>query len=212
VLLVIKKDEKLVQVSREEGSIIHTGLKLVYYAVSMQQIDEGTKVAPIDPTLVQITWWSIGRGHHHNASFPKNFKELFEDQGIGDIGHLEFIQTQQCHLLGQLVGHSINGIVFPGNVHGKVAAAGGQVDPFEGVNSRVHILQEGMKMNPPLSLDGSLLEKGIHEHALSSSDTAVQKQSTGNQQPWWSIWFLSLLLIIYIQTDNRLVLIRRTCI
>ena len=116
---------------------------------------------------VQIIGFEIGSGDESHAVGEHGIQKPVQNHGIRDIGHVEFIKTNQLETLG----HSFSQFVQ-------------WVDrALQFMQFTVHFTHEFMKMQSRFSLNRHRIEKTIHEKAFPTSDTTVHVNPFGNFRP-----------------------------
>lgn len=75
-----------------------------------QQVDKRQEKLAIQAICIQVLRRSVGGGDQHHAALEQHREQPPQDHRVGDVGHAEFVETQQPRLVRQRVGDRGYGI------------------------------------------------------------------------------------------------------
>jgi len=129
-----------------------------------QHVDEGHEQGAIETLLIKVLRRHVGCGDHHHAAGKQLREQPAKDHGVGDIGDMEFVETQQPRFPRQFFGDKLDR-VFVG------IFADFHLLP-EAMNALVHIDHEFVEMDAAPPLYRACLVEQIHQHGFAAADFA----------------------------------------
>ncbi len=114
--------------------------------------------------MIEFVRRQVGRRHHHHAKLEQPREQAAEDHGVGNVGDVKFVETQQPGFFRDCLGGA-----------GDRVRSGIAVLRFlpKHMNALVHVGHELVEMHTPLAFDRTGLEKQIHQQRLAATDLAV---------------------------------------
>ena len=128
----------------------------------LQQSDEGQEQIAVAAVLIEPLGRRVGGRDHHDAGGEQRRKQPRQNGRVGDVGHREFVETQQPRLARKFGGDAGDGGAS------AIGLAAGPVQPF------VNFRHEGVEMHAPLFLDRRRVEEKVHERRLAAPDMAPE--------------------------------------
>ncbi len=80
-------------------------------AMPLEQSEERQKQRAIEPVFVQLIGRQVRCRHHDDAEFEQPREQPAEDHGVGDVGHVKFVETQQPGFLGNGGGGALDRVL-----------------------------------------------------------------------------------------------------
>ena len=145
---------------RRAEPVVHRPRDLVQIEPLFDQGDEGKKEIPVQPVPVQVVGRSVGRDHNGHAVAEERLEQLPENHRIGNVLHLEFVETQEANPRRDVRSHRLHGMARP-------------VLP-RAPDRRVDFLHEGVEVHPPPFRLGCGFVEEIHQHRLAATHAAVK--------------------------------------
>jgi len=131
------------------------------------QGDEGQEGIAAGAAFEQIIGRGVAGGDDDDAAVEQGFEQPAEQDRIGDVIDLEFIETQQRGLSRDLIGERRD----------RVFAAG--IGAFPGEDPLVSLLHELVEMDAAFAFDQCFGEEQIHQHGFAAADFAHQIKAAG---------------------------------
>mmetsp|Transcript_428 Transcript_428/g.659 ORF Transcript_428/g.659 Transcript_428/m.659 type:complete len:200 (+) Transcript_428:627-1226(+) len=164
-------------------------------AVMFEQVNEWKKVTAINTSFVQISRWSVRRSNYNGSILKQSGEELFQNQSVGYICHLQLIKAKDRHLARELLGDTNDRIVECRCINVKIATLAFQILLFEIVNALMHFLQKGVKVDSAFLGDWNLSKECIHQHAFPCSYFSKDVETSRDFEVRWrwefEFWFLN---------------------
>ena len=156
----------MIQLNLLQGatSVIHSVVHIDHFQGLVEQSDGGQDAIPVEPIGVQVIGFEVGRGDKAHTVVKQGIQEAMQDHGVGDVGHMKFIKTNELVLLGNLLAQNIQGI-----------DRALQLSQFT-----MHFTHEFVEMQSRLALDGHGLVKTIHQKAFATPHATVHVNATRN--------------------------------
>ena len=89
-----ERDAVDVRLLQEGQSIILLGLQVDHVQAIFNHVDERHKQLAVDTALVEVGRRPVRRRHHNDAAFKEFFEQAAQDHRVGDIGYVQFVETQ----------------------------------------------------------------------------------------------------------------------
>ena len=149
-------------------AVVEAAVQLEQVQARLENRDEGQEIFALQAALVEPVGREVRGRHDHHAGFEQRLEQPAQDHGVGDVGDVELVEAEQPGLLRQAPGEARQRVVL-------AALAG----PAPNVQALVHLLHEGVEVDPPLGLDPGGLEEHVHQHRLAGADRADQIEALG---------------------------------
>ncbi len=97
------------------------GLELVHVHAFVDEVDERGEQGAVQAMAVQLARCRIRGGDQHDAAGEELLEQPAHDHGVGDVGHLKLVDTDERRVLGDLAGRAserIAGGLLTGAVNG----------------------------------------------------------------------------------------------
>ena len=104
----------------------------------------------------------VGGRHDDETAGKQLLEQPAQDHRIGDVGDVEFVETEQPGLCGDAVGDHADGVV------GLVAVLAFLVD------APMDVAHEGVEVDAALARDRRAFEEEVHQQRLAAADPAPQ--------------------------------------
>jgi hypothetical protein len=144
------------------------GQKLLQVHVLLDELNEWQEQRAVEPVLVKLVRRHVRRGHHHHRLGKELFEKPAQDHGIGNVGDMQLVETDETRLLGQSSGNArerITGRALPGNA-----------------DALVHLCHELVEVHAPLGLEANRLEEEVHQHGLAAANGAKDVVPLGRRR------------------------------
>ena len=149
---------------------------------ALEHGDERQEELAVEAVEVEFVGRAVGGRHQRDAALEEGLEQAPENHGVGDVGDLELVETQQPRLARQEPGHGADGVIAVGlppqrqaetrTAFGRIAAA---PDGDEGVD----LAHEGVEMDPALGRERRGVEEYVHEHGLPATHRTPQIDAFG---------------------------------
>ena len=130
----------------------------------VQQIDRRQDAVAVHATRVQIVGLEVGGRDKAHAVVKQGVEQAVQDHGIGDVGHMELVKTNQLVPFGHLLAQHIQGI------DGALQLAQLTVD----------LSHELMEMQTRFATDRYRFKKAIHQKTFAAPHAAVHVDTAWN--------------------------------
>ena len=133
--------------------------------VLFDHVDERHEQGAVQAFIVKLSRRRVRGSDDHDAALEQSCEKPAEDHGVGDIGHVKFVEAEEPSLPRQLNRGKLDRI--PAGV-----LAGFHLLP-ERVDALVHVDHEFVEMRAAFSLDRARIVEQIHQHRFAAPDVAI---------------------------------------
>ena len=146
-----------------QQAVILAAVQLDDVELLLHQGDEGQEQFALQPAFIKLVGLAVGRRHHDDAIGEQRGEQATEDGGVGDVGDLKLVETEQPGLARDFLGEFRHRI--------GLGAFGAQAPRMQAL---MHLDHEGVEMHAPLVMRGdrSRVVKQVHQHGLAAPDRA----------------------------------------
>ncbi|HEX9836507.1 MAG TPA: hypothetical protein VGB90_06600, partial [Alphaproteobacteria bacterium] len=140
-----------------EAAVIDAAVELDHVEPLGEERDEGQEPVALQPVGVEIAGRDVGGCDDNDARIEQRFEQTGEDHRIGNVLHLELVETEKVRFRGDLV-----------RVHGERIAHAAVA--AQAVQRVVHARHEVVEMDAALGARRRRLEEQVHQHRLAGPD------------------------------------------
>ena len=146
--------------------------RLHHHAALADDVDEGGEQLAIDAVLVEVFRRAVRSDGQHHPVLEQGLEQPPQDHGVGDIRHLQLVETQQPGFGGDQFGDRRDGVVALMRAEHGLAGLRIPLAPlFDQVVDAGH---EGVEVRPRLSRLGRRRIEQVHQHRLAPSRRPVE--------------------------------------
>ena len=144
------------------AAIVGAVVDAEHFQVLIQQGHRGKNAVAVQPVGVKIIGFEVGGGDKAHPVLKQSRQQAMKNHGVGDVGHMKLIKTNQPVLFGNALGQ------FVQRIHCAL-----QPRQFP-----VHFAHELVKMQPGFPLERHSAKKAIHQKALAPPYSPVHVNTT----------------------------------
>ena len=137
---------------------------LDHLAALFDQRDEGREQLAVDAILVEVVGRTVRGRHQHGAQIEQRLEQTTQDHGVGDVGDLELVETEQARLPGDELRHRTDRIVALVRAETRLARRGVPLAPL--ADQAVHLRHEDLEVVALFVLNPRGVEEQVHQHGL----------------------------------------------
>ena len=136
--------------------------------------DERQEQAAVEAALIELVGRNVGGCHQHQAGGEQALEQARQDHRIGDVLHLELVEAEEPHLVGD----------HGGDRPDRIAAD----PPANDVDALLGLGHELVEMDAALGDSGGEREELVHQHGLAAADLTVDVEPArhsvaGSEEP-----------------------------
>ena len=134
------------------GAVVHVD----HLELLVQQGDGRQDAVAVQAIGVQVVGLEVGGGDKAHAVGEQRVEQAVQDHGVGDVGHVEFIKTNQLVSLGHAHAQHIQRVDRALHV----------------AHLAVHLAHELVKVQTGFALDRHRVKKAVHQKTFSAPYSA----------------------------------------
>ena len=139
-------------------AVIHAGIDFQHVQPAFHQGDGRQEAIALQTVRIEAVW-RIVRGHDEDdASGKQRFQQTSKNHGIGDVGDMELIKTEQADIAGNAFCQCFHRLRLV----------------LQFVELAMHLMHEGMEVDATLALVGHRVVETIHQKALAAPDATPE--------------------------------------
>ena len=141
-------------------AVIRRAVQLDHLQPLLDKVDERHEQLAIEPVLVEVTRWPVGRGDHRHTLVQQRREQPREDHGVGRVVDHHLVEAEQPRLGGDALRDRWD----------RIAPA----LLADAADALVHVEHEGMEVDAALRFGGDVVEGEVHQHGLAAPHPAPQ--------------------------------------